>query len=129
MVQLKCKNCGGNMLADEKNEYAVCEYCSATQKIEKSDAEINTEYIRKSEEQIVRQREKINKKNKKTDKVIQIILVIFIVSIVLFVGSAIVAGIVESFKEDNVSSETTVSEIQIQKISVRNQEMSLIFPN
>ena len=38
MVQLKCKNCGVNMLAYEKNEYAVCEYCSATQKIEKSDA-------------------------------------------------------------------------------------------
>ena len=115
MAGLKCKNCGGNMLVDEKNEYAVCEYCGAK---------------RKNEEQIAQQREKTNKTNKKIKKAIQIILIIFIVSIVLFVGSAIVAGIIEAFKEDDTVSEATiVSEMQIQEKSAQNQEVSLVIPN
>lgn len=130
MAGLKCKNCGGNMLMDEKNEYAVCEYCGAKQKIEKSEAEIKAELMRKNEEQIAQQREKANKTNKKIKKAIQIILIIFIVSIVLFVGSAIVAGIIEAFKEDDTVSEATiVSEMQIQEKSAQNQEVSLVIPN
>lgn len=40
MEKLKCDNCGGKLIVDEKGEYAYCEYCDYKYKLKK-DVDLN----------------------------------------------------------------------------------------
>lgn len=119
MAELKCKNCGGAMLADEENEYAVCEYCGAKQKIEKSEAEIK-------EEEKVQQQELKSQNKKKVKKTILIVLIICVVLNIIFFGVLIIWGMIDSSDEDNktTSNTTAVSEEQNNETTTKNQESS-----
>lgn len=121
MAELKCTNCGGAMLADEENEYAVCEYCGAKQKIEKSEAEIKAELLRKKAEEKAKNKETTKKGMK---KFLLIFFGIFIIPFVLLLATAFVMGIVDAFKEDNeaIPNTTIVAEEQIEETSAQNQE-------
>lgn len=110
MAEFKCTNCGGIMQTDETNEYVVCEYCGTKQKIEKSEAEIKADLLRKKEEQKAQYREEFNKTTKKIRKGLMIILIVFITIIVLFFGSEMVMGIIEVFSEDNEPTTSNTTE-------------------
>lgn len=119
MAELKCKNCGGTMFTDENNEYAICEYCGAKQKIEKSEAEIK-------EEEIVQQQELKSQNKKKVKKTILIVLIICVVLNIIFFGVLIILGMIDSSDEDNktTSNTTAVSEEQTNEKTTKNQESS-----
>ncbi len=119
MAELKCKNCGGSMVADENNEYAVCEYCGAKQKIEKSEAEIK-------KEEKVKQQELKSQNKKKVKKTILIVLIICVVFNIIFFGVLIIWGMIDSSDEDDktTSNITTVSEEQTKETTTKNQESS-----
>ena len=122
MAELKCTNCGGIMQTDKTNEYVVCEYCGTKQKIEKSEAEIKADLLRKKEEQKAQYREKFNKKTKKIKKGLMIILIVFITIIVLFFGSAMVMGIIDSFSEDDESTTSNTTESITNEISTSSYD-------
>ncbi len=120
MAELKCKNCGGTMLADENNEYAVCEYCGAKQKIEKSEAEIK-------KEEKVKQQELKSQNKKKVKKTILIVLIICVVLNIIFFGVLIIWGMVDSSDEDNKTTSnntTAVSEEEAKETVTKNQGSS-----
>lgn len=119
MAELKCKNCGGTMLADENNEYAVCEYCGAKQKIEKSEAEIK-------KEEKVKQQELKSQNKKKVKKTILIVLIICVVFNIIFFGVLIIWGMVDSSDDDNktTSNTTAVSEEEAKETVTKNQGSS-----
>lgn len=100
MAELICKNCGGTMQPDEENEYAVCEYCGAKIKIEKSDAEIQKETRDKRKRERNENKQRIKKKIKK--------IVIIIVAInVAFYAIMLILGMFGVFDEDKKSENTT----------------------
>ena len=119
MAELKCKNCGGTMLSDENNKYAVCEYCGAKQKIEKSEAEIK-------KEEKVKQQELKSQNKKKVKKTILIVLIICVVLNIIFFGVLIIWGMFDSSDEDNktTSNSTAVSEEEAKETVTKNQGSS-----
>lgn len=106
MTELKCKNCGGSMTVDETNEYMVCEYCGAKEKIIKTEAELRQESIEKREEnrQILKQKSKaIWKKIKK------IILILIIIDVAFFVIMTIL-GFCGVFDDESTTTDVQTSE-------------------
>lgn len=84
MAELKCTNCGGIMQTDEANEFAVCEYCGAKQRIEKSEAELKAEILKKKEQEKIENKDKRKQKIKKLKKTILIIVAVWISLNIIF---------------------------------------------
>lgn len=107
MAELKCKNCGGTMEADETNSYAICEYCGEKQKIEKSEAEIKAEILKKKEQERIELKERLKEKTKETEKKIKkIVKIILICVIVVVIFYAVMMIILLVTDDSNNTSET-----------------------
>lgn len=110
MSDLKCKNCGGTMLADETNEYAVCEYCGAKQKIEKSEAELRAEILKKREQERIERNDKIKQKTKSIGKLIKKIILIVIIFHVACFALFLILGFCGVFDDDSTTDNLQTSE-------------------
>lgn len=111
MSDLICKNCGGTMQADENNEYAICEYCGAKQKIEKSEAELKAEILKKKQQERNEYKEKLKQKTKTSGKKIKKIIIILVSVIVAFYAIMLVLSFCGVFDDnDNTSNNASTND-------------------
>ena len=124
MAELKCNNCGGAMQADEMNENAVCEYCGAKQRIEKSEAELKAEILKKKEQERIENKDKRKQKIKKFKKTILIIVAVWISLNIIFTLIALLVPMDDDLDYyDKTTIENTTESIS-NETSTRNYENS-----